>query len=117
MQANGATGKIPLERVNETELTTLSGNSNFETIWDEEWEKHLFNAAVANVKKQVRPEHYQLFDLYVIQKWPIGKISETLGINSAQIYLSKHRISKLLKNEITSLHKKLDSAPQALAHF
>src|SRR4029079_15896350 len=41
MQANGATGKAPLERVNETELATLPADSNFDAIWDEEWEKHL----------------------------------------------------------------------------
>ena len=68
-------------------------------------EKHLFNAVVANLKKQVKPEHYQLFDLYVIQKWPVRKITQTLGVNAGQVYLAKHRISSLLKKEIAQLEK------------
>src|SRR5437867_7148930 len=28
-------------------------------IWDEEWEKNLLNAALARIKRQVRPEQYE----------------------------------------------------------
>src|SRR2546426_11700823 len=52
-----------------------------------------------------KPEHYQLFDLYVVQKWPVRKITATLGVNAGQVYLAKHRISSLLKKEIARLEK------------
>ena len=71
---------------------------------------HLFKAAVANIKTQVKPEHYQLFDLYVVQKWPVRKISQTLGVNAGQVYLAKHRISNLLKKEIARLEKEVPLA-------
>ena len=30
-----------------------------ETVWDEEWQKNLVDAAMDSVKRKVRPEHYQ----------------------------------------------------------
>ena len=107
MQASGASGGHPVETLNAEHIESVPdpAGCDLEAIWDEEWEKHLFNAAVANIKKQVKPEHYQLFDLYVIQKWPVRKIARTLGVNAGQVYLAKHRISSLLKKEIAQLEK------------
>jgi RNA polymerase sigma-70 factor (ECF subfamily) len=107
MQASGASGGHPAETLNSEHIESVPdpAGCDLEAIWDEEWEKHLFNAAVANIKKQVNPEHYQLFDLYVIQKWPVRKIVRTLGVNAGQVYLAKHRISSLFKKEISRLEK------------
>jgi RNA polymerase sigma-70 factor (ECF subfamily) len=38
------------------------GSMNWESLWDEEWEKNLMDAALANVKRRVKPFQYQLFD-------------------------------------------------------
>ncbi len=109
MQASGASSGHPAETLNAEHIESVPdpAGCDLEAIWDEEWEKHLFNAAVANIKKQVRPEHYQLFDLYVIQKWPVRKITTTLGVNAGQVYLAKHRVGSLLKKEIKKLEGKM----------
>jgi RNA polymerase sigma-70 factor (ECF subfamily) len=80
---------------------------DLEAIWDEEWERHLFNAAVENIKKHVNPEQYQLFDLYVLQKWPLKKITATLGVNAGQVYLAKHRVGRTLRKEVRLLEARL----------
>ena len=105
MQAAGASGQAPVETVSAEHLESVcdSTGSGLEAIWDEEWERHLFNTAVENTKKQVKPDHYQLFDLFAVQKWPIRKITQTLGVNAGQVYLAKHRVSRLLKKEIDKL--------------
>ena len=79
---------------------------DLDAIWDAEWEKHLFEAAIERVKTQVKPKHYQIFDLYVIKQWPVEKVARTLEINVGQIYLTKHRVSALIRREF----KKLESA-------
>src|SRR2546421_5285618 len=79
---------------------------DLDAIWDAEWEKHLFEAAIERVKTQVKPKHYQIFDLYVIKQWPVEKVARTMEINVGQIYLDKHRISALIRSEV----KKLESA-------
>ena len=109
MQASGASGGHPVETLNLEQIESVldPAGCKLEAIWAEEWEKHLFDAAVANIKKQVKPEHYQLFDLYVVQKWPVRKITETLRVNAGQIYLAKHRVGSMLKKEIRSLETEL----------
>src|ERR1051326_1339246 len=105
MQASGASGRHPVETLSleQTESELDPAGSELEAIWSAEWEKHLFNTAAERIKKQVRPEQYQLFDLYVVQQWPVRKITHTLGVNAGQVYLAKHRVSSLLKNEIVHL--------------
>ncbi len=78
-----------------------------EEIWDAEWEKNLFDAALQRVKHQVKASHYQLFDLYVIKQWPVQKVAEALGVTIGQVYLAKHRISGLLKKELKLLNRQI----------
>ncbi|HEX5221767.1 MAG TPA: sigma-70 family RNA polymerase sigma factor [Verrucomicrobiae bacterium] len=76
-----------------------------EATWDEEWEKNLLDAAMERVKKKVDPQHYQVFDLYAIKQWPVAKVAKTMKINSGKVYLIKHRVSRLIKKEITYLRE------------
>ena len=108
LQAGGASGGQPVETLSTEHIDSLPDptGGDFEKIWDAEWERHLFDAAAENLKKQVNPEHYQLFDLYVIQKWPVKKITATLGVNAGQVYLARHRVSGALKKEIARLEQR-----------
>ncbi len=78
-----------------------------DAIWEEEWKKELLNASIVRVKNQVSAEQYQMFDFYVLKKMPVEKVIEALGASRTQIYLAKHRITKLLKKEIARLEKKM----------
>ena len=50
-----------------------------ESVWEEEWQSNLLKAAMEKIKPQVREEHYQIFDLYVIKQWPVRQVARTLG--------------------------------------
>jgi RNA polymerase sigma factor (sigma-70 family) len=80
---------------------------NLDALWEEEWQKELFKAAIARVKEQASAEQYQMFDFYVLKKMPVGKVAAALGTSAGQVYLAKHRISKLLKKEIGQLEEKM----------
>ncbi len=105
MRAADASGAAAAERAGDPHLEEVLDPAGdvLEAIWQDEWEKHLFQTAAERVKQRVRPEHYQLFDLYVVQKWPIRKITATLGVNAGQVYLAKHRVGAMLKKEIAEL--------------
>jgi len=77
--------------------------AELEAIWNEEWERHLLTAALARVRRRVKPQHYQIFDCYVLKKWPVVKVAHVLGVNVAQVYLAKHRVVQIVKEEITRL--------------
>lgn len=100
--APGETGKTPvIERVPDTKAASL------DAVWEDNWQKELLEAAVARIKNQVSAEQYQMFDFYVLKKMPVAKVAQALGTNVAQIYLVKHRITKLLKKEIARLEEKM----------
>jgi RNA polymerase sigma factor (sigma-70 family) len=81
--------------------------SDFETIWNEEWERSLTDAALARVKQQVNPKQFQIFNFYVLKQWPVQEVAKTLGVSTTQIYLAKHRISALVTKELKRLQNGL----------
>ena len=76
-----------------------------ESVWEEEWQSNLLKAAMEKIKPQVREEHYQIFDLYVIKQWPVRQVARTLRVNVGLVYLVKYRLSALLKKEIRRLEE------------
>jgi RNA polymerase sigma factor (sigma-70 family) len=77
-----------------------------EAMWEEEWNRNLAAAAIQRVKANVRSRQYQIFDLYVVKNWPLAKVASTLGVNAGQIYLAKHRVLALIKQEIKQLESR-----------
>lgn len=74
-----------------------------EQLWDQEWKKTLMEKALQRVKTKVKAKHYQIFDLYVVQQWPVSRVVSTLGVNFGQVYLARHRVGSLLKKELKYL--------------
>ena len=79
-----------------------------ETLWDEEWKNHVRRAALERIKLKVSSRQYQMFDLHVLQGVSVEDAARTLRVSKMQIYLAKHRISKLLKREIKILQDALN---------
>jgi RNA polymerase sigma-70 factor (ECF subfamily) len=74
-------------------------------IFATEWRERVLELAMEKLKKQVTAAQFQIFDLYVVKKWPVRKVAETLGISSGRVYLAKHRLWKLVKREAKALEK------------
>ncbi len=81
--------------------------SGFESLWEEEWQKHIFHTAIQRVKRRTQARQFQMFDLYVTQQWPIKTVMSTLGVNAAQVYMAKMRISKMIKGEVKLLKSQM----------
>lgn len=78
---------------------------------DRTWEEALAETALARVKASVAPKHFQMFDLYVMKQWPLRRISRTLGVSAAQVYLVKSRVSFLLKRQARQVQAQLERRP------
>jgi len=83
-----------------------------EKIWDAEWQSNLLHAALERIKRRVSPKQFQMFDLYVTQRWPMDSITTTLGVNAAQVYMAKLRITRLVRKHVRILES---SAPSRSA--
>ena len=80
---------------------------DLDAVWDSEWKKSLMEQALEAVKKQVAPKQFQIFDLYVLQETPLETITRALGVSAGQVYLAKHRISQVLKEELKKADRRL----------
>ncbi len=87
-----------------TEITG-DADTGLDQMWEEEWQSRLAEAAMERVRRRVREEHYQMFDLNVVQQLPAGRVAKILGVSVAAVYLAKHRILRLIKQEVRTLEK------------
>lgn len=71
--------------------------------WIAEWRNDVAQRAVDRVKRRVNPRQFQIFDLYVIKGWSVKQVKEALNVSSLQVYLAKHRISRMLQKEVSKL--------------
>jgi RNA polymerase sigma-70 factor (ECF subfamily) len=72
-------------------------------LWDEEWEKHLLQTALARIKRHVHPQHYEIYHLHVILGQPVREVTRALGVNAGQVYLARHRVGRALNQEMRRL--------------
>ena len=86
-----------LEGTSDADAIVLQDGASLSEAWDQEWERSLLDAAVAEVRAQANPKHFQVFDYCVLKEWPVAKVASTLGMNAAQVYLARHRVSQAVK--------------------
>src|SRR6266513_1422045 len=92
---------------------------NLEAVWEEEWQRTLFAAALSRVKRQANARHYQMFDLHAVKHWSVDRVAQSLGVSAGQVRLAKHRITALMRREVARLEKEEEKRwglAKALAH-
>ena len=89
-----------MERVPDPAMPAL------ESLWDEEWENNLLDAAIRRVRAKVDAKHLQIYDLCVRKGWSPSKVAQDLRVGTARVYLAKHRVGNLLKKELLDLKRK-----------
>ena len=84
-----------------------SPDEQIDAAWEQEWRENLFQAALARVRQKANPKSYQVFDYCVLQGLPAGQAAKLLGLNAAQVYLARHRISAAVKRAVRELETEL----------
>lgn len=74
--------------------------------WDFEWEQNLFDAALDRVKARVKPAQFQIFQLCFLKNKPPKEVARSLEVGVARVYLAKHRVAALLKQEVARLKER-----------
>jgi RNA polymerase sigma-70 factor (ECF subfamily) len=96
-------GNVPESQVENVPEPTAD-----EDEWDREWQHHLLAAASERLARQVKPLHFQVFDLYVLQQWPLLRVTRELRVSPASVYVIGHRLKARLKAEVEKLQKQLE---------
>jgi RNA polymerase sigma factor (sigma-70 family) len=86
----------------------MADPAGLDEFWEQEWKKSVLETALARLRRRVKPKHAQIFDLYGMRGWPASKVASNLGVSVFQIYLVAHRLTRLLKEEVKYVQKKLE---------
>ncbi|HEY5914560.1 MAG TPA: sigma-70 family RNA polymerase sigma factor [Verrucomicrobiae bacterium] len=97
------TRTAPMERVADP------GSVSLDALFEEEWRKNLFDAALDRVKEKFSLKQFQVFDLLVRKEWPAGDVARSLGVSLANVYVIKHRILAAVQREV----RRLEGTPTA----
>lgn len=80
-------------------------SDTLEKLWEAEWQANLLTAAMSKVKRRADPQKFQIFDLYVNKEWPPEKVAATFKVSVDQVYLAKHRITDMIREEVQRLEQ------------
>ncbi len=78
---------------------------DLESIWNAEWARNLTEIALHRIKNHVKPKHYQIFHLLMIEELGASEVATTMRVNIGQVYLIKYRLTRLLKTEIQGMEQ------------
>jgi len=78
-----------------------------EQIWEDEWQQNVMGVALDRVKQKVSIKEFQIFDLYVLKAWAVSEVAKMLHVSAAHVYVAKHRVSALVKKEMSKLEKEM----------
>jgi len=83
-----------------------AGETN-DQIWDDEWRRHVLDAALARLAHRVPARHFQAFELCHRQGWSVLRVARELDLAVATVYVITHRLTKQLKAEVARLEQQL----------
>jgi RNA polymerase sigma factor (sigma-70 family) len=93
--------EVELEALDEADMPAAficdPAAEHVQAAWEKEWERRILAEAVTSVRHTANPKHFQVFDYCVLREWPASKAAALLGLNAAQVYLAKHRVSQAVK--------------------
>ncbi len=80
---------------------------DFTRQWDLEWKRHMLEVALQRVRASIKLRHYMIFEMAVLREVPVTEIKDTLGVGLAMIYVTKHRVQRLVAAEL----RRIESSP------
>ena len=81
---------------------------DFERLWDLEWEDHIRQAALPQIKRRLSARQFQFFDLHVLQGLSIRAAAQAAGTTWAAVYMARSHVGRQLRREIRRLETDSD---------
>ncbi len=91
------------ESVNPLEDIPDDSSEALDEVWQREWEENLLHTAFQRVRAKVSSQQLLIFRVAMLGELSLSQVANKLGVSLAQVYLARHRVGKLLKNEVQRL--------------
>ncbi len=80
-------------------------HEGLDKLWEREWQQNLTRTAIERVKQKASPRQFQIYEYHILQGMETEEVCRQLGVNRANVYLAKHRVGALLRQEILDLSR------------
>ncbi len=77
-------------------------------VWQREWEDNLVKAALRRVRAKVSGQQLMIFELAALGEVPLKQVARKLDVSLMQVYLARHRVGKLFKEEVQRLRRETE---------
>jgi RNA polymerase sigma-70 factor (ECF subfamily) len=77
--------------------------AEFDQQMEEAFDRELLDLAMRRVEKRVKPLTWQAFRFTVIDNRPGAEVGKKLGMPVAHVFVAKHRVQKMLEEEVRNL--------------
>ncbi len=77
-------------------------------VWQDEWEQNLVSAALRRIRPKVSGQQLMIFELAALGEVPLKQVARKLDVSLMQVYLARHRVGKLFKEEVTRLRRETE---------
>lgn len=88
-----------------------AGAPDLDALFEKQWQQNLLAAALEWVKAKFSLKQFQMFDLAALKGWPAADVAKHLGVTTANVYVTRHRIAAALKRET----RRLEASSPAMA--
>jgi len=89
-----------------------SASTDLDDLFETQWRKNFFAAALERVKGKFSLKQFQIFDLLIAKEWAATEVARSLGVTLANVYVTRHRISAAVRKEAKSLERQLERSLQ-----
>ncbi len=84
-------------------ISSIEARADLEKRIEDLFDRELLDLAIARVRERVAPVTWDAFRLMTFDEYSGAETSRLLGIPIASVFVAKHRVQKILKEELAKL--------------
>jgi RNA polymerase sigma-70 factor (ECF subfamily) len=86
-------------------LQTQEARQDLARDLEEAFDHELLEAAMQAVRQRVAPQTWEAFHLTAVERLSGAEVANRLGIPPSSVFVAKHRVTKLLREEVARLEQ------------
>jgi len=80
-----------------TFFSALPDEATAKQVWEQDWEHHTLSMCMNQLRSEVSPSHFQIFELTTFREVPAAEVARQLGLTRDAVYQARYRMLKRLE--------------------
>jgi len=93
-----------------TEVTPVDDTSEYERVFELEWERNQLAICLERAAREVEPSTFQAFELYAVEHKRPARVAELLGLSVNAVYGAKWRVIERIREMLSQMERDDDLA-------